>query len=300
MIPDFDGLREVVHFENGFQVLLYRNQEAEDYPRHWHSDIEMILPLEGGYGVLIDDKQYDLNENDILLIPPGVIHELFAPEKGSRMILQISYAVTSEIDRFYDGLKRFYPCLYISADELEKDDGAYRQIRLLLDIMIAEYENPGAFAAASLKSVAQLLLIQCARQWETFGAEQGSRRYAKSVDGFLRVCDHIHRHCAEPLTVQQLADVAGYSKSHFVRMFKEFSNISCIEYIQQQRVALSRQMLADPEMSIAEIVARSGFGSVASFNRVFKAQMHLTPSRYRQLLRQKAATPEKNDAAKGA
>ena len=289
MIPDFDGLREVVHFENGLQVRLYHNHEAEDYPRHWHSDIELILPMEGGYGVLIDDKQYDLRENDILLIPPGVIHELFAPENGSRMILQISYAVTSEIDRFYDGLQRFYPCLHISAADPGLREDAYRGLRSLMDSIITEYENPGEFAAASLKCMAQELLIQCARRWELFSVRPAGRRYIKSVDGFLRACDYIHRHCAEPLTVQQLADVAGYSKSHFVRMFKEFSNTSCIEYIQRQRVALSRQYLADPEKSITEIVALSGFGSVASFNRVFKAQMDLTPSKYRQLLRHKTA-----------
>lgn len=289
MIPDFDGLREVVHFENGLQVRLYRNHEAEDYPRHWHSDIELILPLEGGYSVLIDDTQYDLRENDILLIPPGVIHELFAPDKGSRIILQVSYAVTSEIDRFYDGLQRFYPCLHISAADPENREGVYRRLRTLLDILIAEYEDPGEFAAASLKCVAQELLIQCARRWELFCVHHSTRRYAKSVDGFLRACDYIHRHCAEPLTVQQLADVAGYSKSHFVRMFKEFSNVSCIEYIQRERVALSRQYLADPEKSIMEIVTLSGFGSVASFNRVFKAQMDLTPTKYRQLLRKKTA-----------
>ena len=282
MIADFDGLREVVHFQDGLMCTCYPNREAEDYPPHWHSDIEIITPIENGYTVKIDDQQYILQEGEILIIPPGVIHELFAPEGGIRLILQISYALTSEMTGFYGALQQFYPCIHIKP---QGNEGLHHQLLSILQVMEKEYRSRQPFHGDMLTALSQQFLVLLSRSSQMQAGRENCRRYAKSVDGFLRVCDYIHHHCAEPLSVSLLSEVAGYSKSHFLRMFKEFSNISCGEYIQQQRVALAKQLLADPERNITDIVTRAGFGSVASFNRVFKEQMDCTPTQYRKILR---------------
>lgn len=282
MIPDFDGLREVVHFSEGLMCLCYRNQEVENYPSHWHSDIEVIMPLENGYKIKIDEKEYILAEGEMLLIPPGVIHELFAPESGSRLIIQISYALTSEMNGFYEAVQHFYPCLTVQP---QIDPYLHENLRRMLLEIEKEHNSILPFRGDMLASLCRQYLVMLARNSGQFSQADTVRRYAKSVDSFLRVCDYIHRHCTENLTVSKLAEVAGYSKSHFLRMFKEFSNISCGEYIQRQRVSLAKQLLANPERSITEIVTRAGFGSVASFNRVFREQLDCTPTQYRKMLR---------------
>jgi len=282
MIADFDGLREVVHFQDGLLCTCYPNREAEDYPPHWHSDIEIITPVENGYTVKIDDHRYVLQEGEILIIPPGVIHELFAPEGGVRLIVQISYALTSEMSGFYSILQQFYPCIHVTPQD---DSTLHRQLLDLLKWMEGEYRAKSPFYGDMLTALARQFMVLLGRSGASRESRESYHRYAKSVDGFLRVCDYIHRHCAEPLSVSLLSEVAGYSKSHFLRMFKEFSNISCGEYIQQQRVALAKKLLADPERNITDIVTRAGFGSVASFNRVFKDHMQCTPTQYRKMLR---------------
>lgn len=282
MIPDFDGLREVVHFQQGLLCACFCNQEAENYPPHWHSDIEIIMPIENGYTVKIDDRHYELHKGDMLIIPPGVIHELFAPPWGSRLIIQISYALTSEMSGFYGALQQFYPCIRVNPQANEELHGILSAMLLEME---REYKACQPFYSDVLAAISRQFLVLLSRKAQAFGSGERYRRYAKSVDGFLRVCDYIHRHCTEPLTVSHLAEVAGYSKSHFLRMFKEFSNISCGEYIQQQRVSLAKKLLADPENNITDIVTRAGFGSVASFNRVFKEQMQCTPTQYRKMLR---------------
>lgn len=51
-------------------------------------DVEIIMPLEGMYTVVVDKEQYILNPCDFIMIPPGVMHELFAPPSGKRLIVQ--------------------------------------------------------------------------------------------------------------------------------------------------------------------------------------------------------------------
>lgn len=284
MIEDFDGLREVVHFEEDLLFRIYRNCEAEDYPRHWHTDFELIMPLKADYTVLIDNREFVLSEGDILLIPPGVIHSLKAPPEGERLIVQISCVLANQMHGFYEELRHFYPCLHVRkvTHRLENLCAAMQQTVME---MYDEYILRNPFFNYILTSKCSWLFIMLARNRKAFATHESDRRYAKSVDGFLRVCDYIHNHCHEKLDVEMLSAVAGYSKSHFVRMFKEFADISCVDYIQQQRVALAKQLLMDPENSIMDIVTRSGFGSVASFNRVFKQLTGTTPTQFRKSLR---------------
>lgn len=285
MIEDFDGLREVVHFEKDLQLRVYRNCEAEDYPRHWHTDIELIMPLKEGYTVVIDSREFYLSVGDILLIPPGVIHSLKAPETGERYIIQVSCALANQMHGFYEELRHFYPCLHVRAVTPMLEE-VCSQAQELLHNIYDEYLRRSPFFNYMMAAKCSQLLVALARNRKAFATHESDRRYAKSVDGFLRVCDYIHNHCHEKLDVEMLSAVAGYSKSHFVRMFKEFADVSCVDYIQQQRVALAKQLLMDPENSIMDIVTRSGFGSVASFNRVFKQLTDFTPTQFRKSLRQ--------------
>lgn len=282
MIPDFDGLREVVHFPPGIMNVCYLNREVEDYPPHWHSDIEVIMPLKEGYTVKIDDKMIRMQEGEILFIPPGVIHEIYAPGSGERLITQISYSLISEMDGFYAAIDGLYPYIHVQPAINEEVHG---QLAALLKEIEKENRQQESFYGAMVHSLMRRFLVLLARNGSEFGSQDQYHRYAKSVDSFLRVCDFINHHCTDSLSVAKLAEVAGYSKSHFLRMFKEFANISCGEYIQRQRVALARQLLADPECSITDIVTRAGFGSVASFNRVFREQMACTPTQYRKMIR---------------
>lgn len=83
MIEHLKGIHETVQYQKDRQVLLHQNQEAENYPPHWHLPFELIMPTQNGYHVTCGREEFFLEETDILLICPGVIHELYAPEKGS-------------------------------------------------------------------------------------------------------------------------------------------------------------------------------------------------------------------------
>ena len=82
MIHKLSGIYETVDFREDEQICLYYNDEYENYPPHWHTSFEILLPIVNGYRALCGGKDYNLREGDILIIGPCMIHELFAPEKG--------------------------------------------------------------------------------------------------------------------------------------------------------------------------------------------------------------------------
>ena len=99
------------------------------------------------------------------------------------------------------------------------------------------------------------------------------------------MCGYISEHCTEPIVIDQLASLAGFSRFHFARLFKQFTNISCYQYLIQKRVAYAERLLIRPGITITEAAMESGFNSLATFNRVFKTSKGCTPSEYRSLNR---------------
>lgn len=112
---------------------------------------------------------------------------------------------------------------------------------------------------------------------------QGRQRQQKAFTVFLDACMYISFHCQEKLTLQDVAEYSGYSKYHFARAFKSYAGISFYDFLQRQRLLMCEKMLGDVSLPITEVAFRCGFGSIASFNRVFKQYKQMTPSEYRRL-----------------
>ena len=66
-------------------------------------------------------------------------------------------------------------------------------------------------------------------------------------------------------------------------MFKQQLGISFSEYLRRKRITMAEELLIHSRQPIQEIAMRAGFGSVATFNRVFRDAKRCTPSRFREI-----------------
>ena len=65
MIHKLSGIHETVDFREDEQVCLYYNDEYENYPPHWHTSFEVLMPIVNGYKALCGGKEYNLREGDV-------------------------------------------------------------------------------------------------------------------------------------------------------------------------------------------------------------------------------------------
>jgi AraC-like DNA-binding protein len=110
-------------------------------------------------------------------------------------------------------------------------------------------------------------------------------RHYKSLSSshrFAYVIQYIRENLHQPITVEQLAKQACMSKPHFFRSFKMEFGISPVEFIQQERLALAKQYLLDPRLSVSEVAYKAGFNDVPYFTQLFKKWEGTTPGAYRQ------------------
>ena len=88
MIETLNGMVETVNYHVNTKLKFYYNSEYENYPAHWHTPIEIIMPIKNGYRAECGGNTYELREGDIFFICPGTIHTLTAPPEGERIIFQ--------------------------------------------------------------------------------------------------------------------------------------------------------------------------------------------------------------------
>ena len=100
---------------------------------------------------------------------------------------------------------------------------------------------------------------------------------------FSTVMKYIDANYMYDIPLDQLADVAGYSKYHFSRIFKKYNNVSYIQYINSKRIKAAERLLIDPNLSVTEVAMRAGFASLTTFNRAFKKAKNCTPTEFKTL-----------------
>jgi AraC family transcriptional regulator len=74
-----------------------------------------------------------------------------------------------------------------------------------------------------------------------------------------RVTDLIHSCYDRPLTIEELAEAAHWSRFHMMREFKTVHAISPYEYLQRRRTQTAARLLCTTDLSVAEIADRTGF-----------------------------------------
>lgn len=296
MIHNLSGIHETVDYKTDTQVCLYYNDEAENYPPHWHPSFEVIMPVVNDYRVLCGYNNYHIREGEILIICPCMIHELFAPETGERIIFQpgLSHIKLKELDLITSLLS---PAILITREEYPQ---IYDQIhRLMLEIK-EEYMHFTSYSEISIISKFLEILVNIGRNHKTFNQQNpdhSTYHQKEYMEKFLFITDYIGNHFSENLTLEGVAALAGFSKYHFARLFRQYTDCSFYKFLNQKRIEYAKSLLLDPQISVTEVAVQSGFSSLSAFLRMFKQMNLCTPTEFRSMYDeqyQKTPAPRSN------
>jgi AraC family transcriptional regulator len=83
-------------------------------------------------------------------------------------------------------------------------------------------------------------------------------------------------------TIDLLARESGLSKFHMIRLFREHVGFTPAQYLTEVRLQRATELLGQTEQDVTDIAFEVGFGSLATFERLFKKKFGTTPSQYRK------------------
>ncbi len=101
-----------------------------------------------------------------------------------------------------------------------------------------------------------------------------------------RALDAIHNNPAQNWTLDELAKIAGMSRTTFAQRFSNQITLTPMNYLSLWRMQKARKILTDTKLPVIEVALKSGYSSEAAFSRVFKRFFDLPPASYRTLQQQ--------------
>lgn len=274
------------HGESTFPLKRYVTVLSDLYPAvsaHWHDEAELTLITEGSCTYHIHLETYEIRKGDLIFIPPAELHSItVAP--GSRMqsvtyVFHMDFLGTNSADicsiQYLTPIKRHdlvLPCVIP-----EKHPVYNKLYSLFLETERIYLETPAGYElllkAQLLCSIAVLLPFR----------STGSLRPQlenEHTEKLKLVLEYIGEHYMEELTISQLARLCFFSEYHFMRFFKKYTGISCLEYIKNLRLEKAASALAGKEQSVLEVCLSCGFSNLSYFYREFKKKYGMTPKQF--------------------
>ena len=98
---------------------------------------------------------------------------------------------------------------------------------------------------------------------------------------FRQVREYILDHLTDNISNPLLARFVGLSPSHFSRAFRQSAGVSPHRFVLESRIERVKRLLAETDLSLAEIAILTGFGDQSHCTRWFRRLVGITPSRFR-------------------
>ena len=103
-------------------------------------------------------------------------------------------------------------------------------------------------------------------------------RNERRISGVLQVIESRH---VEPLSIAELAGIAGMSPYHFMRIFRDVVGVTPYQYLLRTRLRHAAVDLGTTQEPISAIAFDAGFGDLSTFAAMFRRAFGLSPGRYR-------------------
>ncbi|MRT05060.1 AraC family transcriptional regulator [Ewingella americana] len=156
-------------------------------------------------------------------------------------------------------------------------------LRWALELLVQEVSNPSPGGAMMVQQLGNIMLIQVLRQY--LGIEQDSPAgwlYALSDPRVNAALEAMHADPQKRWSVQQLAEVAGVSRSTFALNFKQKVGFGPLEYLLRWRMQLASRRLAVGNVTVSAVAQSLGYDSDSAFSNAFKRVMLCSPREYRE------------------
>ena len=276
-----------LHEQPDFAYNTYLCTIPQDFDRvnpHWHDQMEVIYIKRGEGVVSVDFNRLEVRAGSIVPVLPGEIHSIDGTPGGrmeyENIIFSPGMLGGGDEDEWFrkNVLEPLRNGNLAFERPIPPGTDFYLEAKTALD---------GADAACTNRTPGYSLLVK-GHLFEFLHALYANRldrtqtQPRRSADRLKVVLADVKTRYAEKLTVEGAASLAGYSKAHFMRVFKEETGQTFVGYLNDYRLTAATYFLRETDESIGNIAVSCGFDNGSYFIRRFRARYGKTPSEYRK------------------
>jgi len=293
-----DGLRILYEIRTFTETTEGIDRQLTD--PHTNSLYEIVYPKEAGLRCQIEqDDICELQEEDIILIFPHVIHSSFLPSQrpGVTQVVQHVIKFTTAF---------LYPQTPISSDiqhlllpprfsgkykVFRKGTDSHKKLFKLLGQIEEEFQNQAPGLEIALRGLYSLLYTFLLRELQStteFPSSAGpSSPLVDTANTALifKAIAYMEEHFTEPLSMQQLATMCNINYYYFSRLFKHYTHSDFRNYLLTLRLNEAKRRLLQTDASITTIAMECGFTATSHFIQKFHDSTGITPLEFRKQYR---------------
>ena len=245
-------------------------------PHHWHSEMELLLVLNGSITIECEGGSHLLKTNDLFLINGNMAHATSALQDNLVLVLQI--------DReYFDGVCPGFGQMrfLIDTTDVPQPDTACHDLRVLmarLMYVITKQEEGSSLMALSCLNRLCLTLVKKYRS----GTLSGKYVVDPDNERLNQIIQYISQHFSEDISISDIADALHISRSYLSRFFSQTMGVSLSKYITDIRLKKSLDMLKNTDKNVSQIAYECGFPLAKSYYSAFHKAYGTTPAKYKR------------------
>lgn len=270
--------RDAGRLRNHFNIDKKRRTNQHVQPHaHYHPFYEFFYMHNGHCRFFIHSSSVELNDGDLLIIPPGHYHYNVYDKKPThdRYVLYFDeYVIT-------DKLRDLLP-IFAEADKEAAVFHVNKDVRPIVqqyfEDMVAYYREASNYGDAIISYMFPAFLLYLSRHVH----EPELRETSPITAAMQDAVKYIHDNYPENITLDAAADAAGLAPTYFSRKFKEIVGTGFRDYLTFVRLREAASMLRRTHLPICEVARKCGFNSSNYFGDAFRNAYGISPREFRQ------------------
>ena len=155
-------------------------------------------------------------------------------------------------------------------------------IQRLLDLLVQELQVDVSTGRLYVESLAFALASRYLRCGTEYEARSKSKTSPLPLRILNRVREKIEGSLDNDISLEALAEESGYSRAHFLRMFREATGMTPHQYVLDVRLRHAQEWLRKKDPALIDIAALCGFSSQSHMTNVFRKRLGVTPGEFRR------------------
>ena len=230
---------------------------------HFHSSIELVYVTEGALTVYLDDQQYEVSANQLMIASSYTVHRYQSDKNNREIIMIIPLSFVPSMQKTLRDHAFNYPIYDLSNDE---------KTRTVLNLLADGWAD---YNVDTKKGLCYTLLGLLTAN-VGLSPQKNSTRTSQMKDMLI----YLQENYQSTLSMEALAKQFGYSKSRFSHLFNETLGCPPGAFINALRCQHAARAMLESDQPLLEIAMSSGFECPRTFYRVFKQYYGVTPTQY--------------------
>ena len=250
--------------------LLTANYQNHAFLPHWHHSLMVSAVVLGGERIRYRSREFALTPGKVMFLGPLEIHDGETLAQGAQWLFRVMYLDVGLIEEISTGLM----------DRLSNQPAIQTECHLWSQFLEAHAVLRRSSTALERAATLSLFLE---RLTEQSGLDtELDRPLRSSKPGLERAREYIHVHFADAIDLAELAAIAGVSRYHLLRSFRERYALTPHAYQTQLRVHHAKELLFQG-MPAKDAAIESGFYDQAHMTTTLRRSVGVTPGRLRIL-----------------